>query len=129
MSSFWRYEKLYQYTHKQLRNIWMTAEISRKRCYVWGSLATLAWICGVSQMEPPQKTGQILPHLAMIVIASTISKTTTDNLKKANETQKQAKILLKGLRCARDQESIDKIHTAVQNLQRRYPVIHDYGKE
>ena len=129
MSSFWRYEKLYQYTHRQLRNIWMTAGLSRKRCYVWGSLATLAWICGVSQMEPPQKSGRILPHLAMIVVASTISQTATNNLKKANETQKKVKILLKELRASRDPNEIDEVCRATHNLAKTYPVIRNYEKE
>ena len=129
MHSYWWNEKIYRYTHRQLRNIWMTAKLSRKRCFVWGGIATLAWFCGLSQIESPQKSGRIWPHLFMFVAASIISKTTTDNLKKAAETQKQVKKLLKDLRHSQNTLNIEKVYHATHNLARVYPVIHNYEKE
>ena len=129
MHSYWWNEKLYRHTHRQLRNIWMTTQLSRKRCFVWGGLATFAWLCGISQIESPQKSGRIWPHLLMFVAASAITKSTTDNLKKATETQKQVKNLLKDLRHSKNPLNVEEVWRATHNLARAYPVIHDYEKE
>ena len=126
---YWWNDKLYQYTHRQLRNIWMTAKLSQKRCYVWGSLATFAWICGVSQLEPPQKSKRIWPHLAMIVIAAGISQTMKEHFKKASETQKQVRNLLRGLRRAHTPVDVEEIRKATCDLAKNYPIIREYTKE
>ena len=129
MKSYWWNEKLYHYTHKQLCNIWMTAKISRKRCYLWGGLATFAWLCGISQLEAPQKSGRIWPHFGMFIAAGAIAKTTSDHLKKAHETQTQVKNLLRDLRRSKNPLNIEEIYHATQNLTRAYPVIYEYEKE
>jgi len=126
---YWWNDKLYQYTHRQLRNIWMTAKLSQKRCYVWGGLAILAWFCGASQLEPPQKSKQIWPHLAMIVVAAGISQTMKDHLTKASETKQEVKKLLRGLRHTKNPLDVYEIREATYRLARNYPVIREYEKE
>ena len=118
----YRDEKLKRIVNRDLQNLWETAKVSKKRTCLLGGLATLAWVGCLTQLSPIQQAKSIVPHLAMIVAAQCIAKTTKDSLNKTEIIQKRTIALAKELRLAQNSDELHQIHQEISSLEKQFVI-------
>lgn len=121
-------EKFKQIIRRESRVLWQTAQASKKRTYLLGGLATLAWVSFLIQLPPIQRARSVVPHLVMLGVAHAISKSVAGNLQKTTDIQKKTVALAKALRFAQNNDDLRSIYSELTQLGREF-IIKSYREK
>ena len=104
------YFKRQVYLQEELERTARNARTSRHRWMTWGSLVALAWIGCVVRLPPIQQARSVIPHVAMLILGSSIAATIGKNAGNATAAERQAKELGRRLRLCRNGDDLAKLH-------------------